>query len=160
MEAVPPPAGAPDAFKGGPLVNARRLLGPYYGAVRRPSLIPVGLVVTISVAGAGCAAETSFDSSESAARIRAIQRAAATEDKAAIPKLIGLLDSDDPAVRMLSIRTLERMTGQTHGYDYAAPEWQRRPAVEVWRDWYTDGSTKTGTTAAVLGGGTGAIGSP
>lgn len=68
-------------------------------------------------------------------RIEAIVDAARTGDQNAIPELIGGLDSDDGAVRMLSIRALQRMTGQTLGYDHAAPEWRRREAVERWMAW-------------------------
>jgi hypothetical protein len=86
---------------------------------------------------AGCARPPGgFDSPEPAARLYAVTEAARTDDRAAIPSLVALLDSDDPAVRMLSIRTLERLTGQTLGYDHAAPEWERRDAVGRWIDWY------------------------
>jgi hypothetical protein len=78
----------------------------------------------------------SFDSPDSAARLRAIQRAAAEDDRSSIPKLIEMLDSDDSAVRLLSIRTLESMTGQTLGYDPFAPSYERTPAVNRWQEWY------------------------
>jgi hypothetical protein len=77
-----------------------------------------------------------FDSPEPASRLYAITDAARTMDRSAIPSLIALLDSDDPAVRMFSFRTLEKLTGQTLGYDHAAPEWEREPAVDRWIDWY------------------------
>jgi hypothetical protein len=85
----------------------------------------------------GCAGEVSFDSPDSAARLRAIQKAAADDDRSSIPKLIEMLDSDDPAVRLLSIRTLESMTGQTLGYDPIAPSYERTPAVNRWQEWYS-----------------------
>lgn len=85
-----------------------------------------------------CGVETSLDSPDSSARLRAIQQASASQDQAAIPKLICLLESDDPAVRLLSIRTLERMTGQTFGFDHAAPESDRQDAVRKWQSWYSD----------------------
>ena len=77
-----------------------------------------------------------FDSPEPGARLYAVAAAARTGDREAIPSLVALLESDDPAVRMLSIRTLERLTGQTLDYDHAAPEWKRRDAVGRWIDWY------------------------
>jgi HEAT repeat protein len=95
-------------------------------------LIGVGILLTAP----GCAEEVSFASDEPNARIRAIQQAAAEDDHSAIPSLITLLDSDDPAQRMLSINTLQKFTGETLGYDYAAPEYQRAPAVQRWRDRY------------------------
>lgn len=77
-----------------------------------------------------------FDSPEPAARIEAAVDAAATGEKGAIPDLIALLDSDDPATRLVAIGSLERLTGQTLGYHYAAPERERDAAVERWVEWY------------------------
>jgi hypothetical protein len=37
---------------------------------------------------------------------------------------------------MASIRTLQQLTGTTLGYDYTAPEWQRREQIQTWVDWY------------------------
>ncbi len=61
--------------------------------------------------------------------------AAARNDRSAIPNIISLLDSDDPATRMVAIRSLERLTGQTLGYDHAAPESQRVQSIQRWVDW-------------------------
>lgn len=87
-----------------------------------------------------------FDSPEPAARMQAAVDAAARNDRSAIPKIISLLDSDDPATRMVAIRSLERLTGQTLGYDHAAPETQRAQAIQRWVDWANqnaDSFTKT-----------------
>lgn len=91
----------------------------------------------------GCASPPGgFDSPDPGARTHAIAQAARTEDPAAIPDLIALLDSDDPAVRLLSIRTLEKLTGRTLGYEHFAPEPERREAVRRWVDW-AQGETGT-----------------
>jgi hypothetical protein len=79
-----------------------------------------------------------FDSADPSERIRAILAASLEQDPDAIPHLITLLDSDDAAVRMLAIRALERQTGLTHGYDHAAPYWERSRAAQRWADWYSD----------------------
>jgi HEAT repeat protein len=93
----------------------------------------LGLVLLAS----GCAsAPEGFDSPEPAARLRAISKAAAEKDRSAIPHLIESLDNDDPVVRLAAIRTLEDLTGQTLGYDYAAPTWKRAEQVAAWKDWY------------------------
>jgi HEAT repeat protein len=76
-----------------------------------------------------------FDSPEPSQRLRAVLRAAKEKDQTAVPKMIRFLNSDDPALRFASIRTLEELTGQTLGYDYAAPEWQRREQVKAWVEW-------------------------
>ncbi|MCH9057864.1 MAG: hypothetical protein IIB55_04460 [Planctomycetes bacterium] len=84
----------------------------------------------------GCASPPKgFDSPVPANRMDAAVDAAAEGDRSAIPDLIGLLDSDDSLVRMVAIRSLERLTGQTLGYDHAAPEWRRDEAVERWVAW-------------------------
>lgn len=61
--------------------------------------------------------------------------AAERRDPGAIPDLIECLGSDDPAVRLAAIRALERITGQTLGYEHAAAEWRRREMVDVWLVW-------------------------
>lgn len=80
-----------------------------------------------------------FQSIDPAERTLAIGRAASQRpDPAATRALIGLLESEDPAERMLAIRTLERQTGQTLGYDYSASEPSRAAAVGRWDDWARD----------------------
>jgi hypothetical protein len=115
----------------------------YYGAVKRqsPSLVAAGVLAASVLTG--CAVETSLDSPDSAACIRAIRIVAHDNDRKAIPKLIGLLDRDDTAVRILAIRTLEKMTGQTLGYDATAPSFERAEAVDRWRAWYLAESKAT-----------------
>lgn len=79
------------------------------------------------------ATQGGFDSPNPAAKLYAIERAAAKGDQSAVPKIVEQLDSDDPAVRALAIASLQRLTGETHGYrDYDPPE-ARRIAIERWR---------------------------
>ena len=109
-----------------------------------PRLRPLVLLATVfggSVGLVGCADPDSavgFQEASPAARMRAIRQAAERNDKSAIPDLIGVLASDDPAERFFSIPTLERMTGQTFGYDHAAEPAARREAVKRWTDWYAE----------------------
>lgn len=87
----------------------------------------------------GCADPSSvvgFEEYDSAARVRAIQQAGASKDRSAVPKLIARLESDDPAERLLAIRALERITGETHGFDHAGRTDERAAAVERWRSWH------------------------
>ena len=81
-----------------------------------------------------------FDSPDPARRIDAAVRAVEHNDRSAVPDLIGMLDSDDPATRFVAIHALERLTGQTLGYDYAAPSWERASAVDRWTEWYDPGA--------------------
>lgn len=97
------------------------------------------VVVAASGASSSCAdpdKAVGFDDKNPAARLRAVRQAAQTEDRSAIRPLITRLDSDDPAERLLAIRTLERLTGETRGYDHAAPRHERDAAVRRWAEWY------------------------
>lgn len=80
--------------------------------------------------------EVGFESSDPQARLLALREAAATGDRSAIPHIIGMLDSDDPGMRMLAQTTLERMTGETMGYDHSARERDRREAIDRWIEWW------------------------
>lgn len=87
----------------------------------------------------GCASPSSavgFEEKDPGARLRAIQDAAETDDRTKIDELIELLASDDPAERLLAIRTLERMTGETKGFDHSGTPASRRAAIERWAAWY------------------------
>lgn len=76
--------------------------------------------------------------------------AAEAGDRSAIPTMIAGLDSDDPAVRMAAIHSLERLEGTTLGYDHAAAEWERRRAADRWQMRWEAGS---GGAAGVEKGG-------
>jgi hypothetical protein len=91
-------------------------------------------VVAAGTASCAPAIPVSFDSPEPGARNAAIVRAAASRRREDLPSLVRMLDSDDPVTRMLAIRTLERLTGDTLGYDAAAPAWERCLAVAKWQD--------------------------
>lgn len=105
---------------------------PYHAPVLR-SWFAISLC---AAAMSGCySPPQGFDSPDPSQRLRAVLRAAKEKDQTAIPQLIRCLNSDDPALRLASIRTLESLTGHTLGYDYAAPEWQRREQVKAWVEW-------------------------
>jgi len=95
-----------------------------------------------------------FDSPEPAARMDAILDAARRSDRSAVPDIVETLESDDPATRLLAIRTLERLTGQTFGYDYAAPRAEREIAVDRWREF------AVGERGGVRSGGGNGAGAP
>lgn len=100
--------------------------------VRRLLLIPVVLWL-------GCApVPVGFDAPSETKRQDAIVAAAASGDRSpeTLRGLIEQLDSPDPATRMLAILTLDRLTGQTFGYDYSEPSWRREQSVQAWVDWY------------------------
>ncbi len=74
------------------------------------------------------------------------------DDEATVHLLTAMLEDEDPAVRMLAIRRLEQLTGETHGFEYYAPEAERAAAVERWREALrqedvTNESPQTGASA-------------
>lgn len=95
------------------------------------------LIPACSALAGGCFAtsEPGLHSPDPAMRLEAVVEAAARHDQGAISALIPLLGSSDAAERLLAIDTLERLTGQRFGYDYAAPEYQRRLAIARWMEW-------------------------
>jgi hypothetical protein len=69
------------------------------------------------------------------AKVPAIEYAARTHDRSAIPELVKDLESDDPAVRFYAIQGLCSMSGETFGYRYYDSDDDRRPAVVKWKQW-------------------------
>lgn len=99
----------------------------------------------VLLAGVGCASlPRGFNSPDPGTRIKAAIRATAERDLSSIRYLIGMLESDDPLERMMAIRALETLTGETHGYDYAAPEWDRQAAVDRWVEWHESSASADG----------------
>lgn len=100
------------------------------------------LIPVVSISIAACqpqrAYHRGFNSADPASKLHAIRQAGSADDHAAIPALIEQLDSDDPAVRMLAITALERITGTRRGYDPYAPRSEREPTVNAW----TEAATK------------------
>jgi hypothetical protein len=50
-----------------------------------------------------------------------------------LPALVGLLESDDPAVRLFAIEALRRLTGQTFGYVGFVDPAEQTAAIATWR---------------------------
>lgn len=111
-------------------------------SVIRPSWVSIsGVFAAVSLAMGtllgGCipSAKTAFDSPAPSKRLDAIVDAAAKNDRSSTAQLVEMLKSEDPAERMLAIRTLERITQQTHGYRHQDPEWKRLQAINRWEAW-------------------------
>jgi|SRR5579872_2966039 len=96
-----------------------------------------GIVILAVTLVGGCYSPDpkSIHSSSAASAIPAIKTAAATNDRKAIPRLVEALDDHDPAIRFAAIAALKKMTGQDFDYRYYDGEWDRRLAVQRWRDW-------------------------
>jgi len=89
-------------------------------------------MIAWGASGCGPTIYPSFDSPEPAARNAAIVRAAGDQDQKAVADLVRMLESDDPATRLLAIVTLEGLTGERFGYEHGASELERRKSIEKW----------------------------
>lgn len=99
------------------------------------SLLSGICLLWVLVLGA-CAAPSSrtggFESNNPATLLYAIQEAGEARDESKIPNLVEALQNDDPAVRMMAIGALERITGQRMGYNPYGSSIDRAPAVARW----------------------------
>ncbi len=80
-----------------------------------------------------------FDSPVPGARIDASVRAANAQDAEAIPDLIALLDSEDPATRLIAANAIEWIIGRPIEFDHAASWAQRREAIRKLQQAYEAG---------------------
>ena len=91
----------------------------------------------MAVFGVGCVSiEPSFDSAEPAARNAAALEAVGKKDQRAVPELIGMLESDDPATRLIAVQSLERLTGERRGFEAYGTDRERAEAVARWVEWW------------------------
>jgi hypothetical protein len=93
-------------------------------------------------------------------KILGMKKAVREHDMKVVRQLIKDLESDDPAVRLFAIHTLEQLTGKREGYDYYADETQRQPAIKKWHEWLAqqEGTAPSGRPAddsRLVGGKTG-----
>ncbi|MFG0293853.1 MAG: HEAT repeat domain-containing protein [Phycisphaerales bacterium JB050] len=102
--------------------------------VDKRGLCVLALAGAIFGAG-GCQApsrQADFDSIDPSERSMAAAKAAQDREAKAVPDLITMLDSSDPAARMTAIASLERITGERFGYDPTAAPVDRSAAIERW----------------------------
>ncbi len=92
----------------------------------------VGVTALVTTGCGPPATEARFDSANPAAKLYAIEKAARSGDTSALPQLVEQLDSDDPAVRLLAIEALRRLTGEDYGYAHDDPPPLRRAAIKRW----------------------------
>jgi HEAT repeat protein len=90
------------------------------------------LGVLLGSACAPSATEADFESAHPAARLYAIEAAAERKDPTDTPSIVEQLDSDDPAVRLMAIEALERITGETFDYHHDDPSYMREAAIKRW----------------------------
>lgn len=102
--------------------------------VFNPALaIAASACVAMAIAGCVASSEPGVASRDPAMRLSAMLDAAARKDEAAVPGIVSRLESQDPGERLVAINALHRITGETLGYDHAAPRAEREKAIERWR---------------------------
>lgn len=101
----------------------------------RRAAVPLSAMVMLVTGCAAPARQANFDSIDPSERSAAAAKAASEGDRAAVPDLIVMLDSSDPAARMVAIAALERITGQRLGYEATAELAARNEAVDRWVDY-------------------------
>jgi len=94
-----------------------------------------------------------FQSEDPSQRVRAVVEAGQTKDSAAVPFLVDRLTDSQQEVRFFAIIALERITGQTMGYNYYDPPDERAAAVARWRQWLQNGRSEGRTQEIVSSNG-------
>lgn len=118
--------------------RVRRSGEPIQFGVRTTPALAVLTAATLAPALCACgsSSDPALGAGGPADEIRAVARAAEGDDAQDLERLIQALDSDDPAERMLAIAALNRLTGLTFGYDFAASRAERRAAIGRWVEWW------------------------
>ncbi len=111
-----------------PWLSREHMLGLMIG---RRLLGVSGLLLLLCSCGPAMT-EGGFDAASPAARSHAIEQAARAGDLDAVPKIVEQLDADDPAIRMLAIDALRRLTGETYGFHHYDPPYMRHAAIQRW----------------------------
>ncbi|MFN0135539.1 MAG: HEAT repeat domain-containing protein [Phycisphaerae bacterium] len=92
---------------------------------------------------AGCASEQArreqLRSASALERARAAAFLAEAGDPKAVHSLVDLLEDSDDVVRMYGILALQRLCGESFGYQYHAAESQRTAAISRWREALREG---------------------
>ncbi len=114
---------------------------PIHHYCRVSLLKPVLLLAVTGLLMGGCSVqgeEPSLTASDPQAQNSWIAHAVEARDMSAAPGLIELLDSSDPAERLVAIGALRSITGENHGYRIADPPTVRAAAADRWEAWWIE----------------------
>lgn len=96
-----------------------------------------GLAIALGLAGCAPQGEGLADK-DAAFKIPAMKAAVQSGDRRALGPLVQSLDSEDPAVRLYAIESLQRLTGMSFDYHYYDDAATRKPAVDRWKAWLVE----------------------
>lgn len=88
--------------------------------------------------GCGMTLRSDIHDPDPAAKIPALVHAANRPTGEELRALVKALDHDDAAVRLFAIESLQRATGESHGFRPYDAEADRERAVARWRAWLDD----------------------
>jgi hypothetical protein len=95
----------------------------------------VWLICCFALAGcSGYPGPVSIENEDPAVKIPAMRRAAVARDSSKIASLVRELASDDPAIRLVAIESLEKITGQTHGYQWWNDARDNKAPITRWNN--------------------------
>ena len=100
-----------------------------------------GAVLLSSCAGGGPTLYQRLQDEDAKVRIAAVVEAGQTKDRKALALLVERLNDSEKDVRLYAIIALERITGQTLGYQFYEPSEARERAVERWRQYVAKAAT-------------------
>ena len=103
------------------------------------NLVAIIATAAVTTLAGGCNGPSQLQADlqheDPAVRMKAISRAGNTADTAAVPFLVDRLTDSQKDVRFFAIIALERITGQTMGWNHYDPPNERAQAVQRWRQW-------------------------
>lgn len=161
------PGGGVAAVSSDPM-PARPAAPAVRGQVRPVAAIAIATQLLAAISGCATAAwSPDFASDNPPQRTAAIEQAVRThrprldapyappmEDPAFrrdLAWLVVMLQSWDPATRLLAIEALETLTGTSEGYDPSGPLPERAEAIERWVAWLRDRGIVEGETLPPIG---------
>lgn len=99
----------------------------------------LGIVLALLIGGCSAPREPRLVTNpDVSGKIPAIKTAVEQRDLSKTKQMVKDLESDDPAVRFYAIEGLQRLTGETFGYQYYLDDEQRMEAVSRWNQWLAE----------------------
>ena len=96
----------------------------------------LGIFLIILIGGCSAPREPRLISNpDPSGKIPAYKIAVENKDLSHAKQMVDDLESDDPAVRFYAIEGLQRLTGETFGYEFYLDEEQRKPSLGRWKQW-------------------------
>lgn len=116
-----------------------------------PALAAILAASGLLLAGCSVKEEPSLTANDPLAQNTWIAQAVENDDVSACQGLIELLDSSDPAERLVAIGALRSITGENHGFRIADPPALRGQAVDRWAAWWLENNPSGNASGPTAG---------